>query len=79
MRFSLIDIKKNVCSQDFPNQDQIGKEIEAKSSNSQLDPDENWKHDQVQLKEKTLAQNKVEAVNVMQSNILLFVIPLKME
>ena len=44
-----------------------------------MDPDENWKHDQVQLKEKTLAQNKVEAVNVMQSNILLFVIPLKME
>merc|ERR1712062_930905 len=62
--FSLINIKENVCPQDFPYQDQIGKETQAKSSNSQLDPDENWQHDQVQLKEETLAQNEVEAVNV---------------
>ena len=34
---------------------------------------------QVQLKEETLAQNEVEAVNVTQSNILLRVIPLKKE
>ena len=34
---------------------------------------------QVQLKEETLAQNEIEAVNVTQSNILLRVIPLKKE
>ena len=36
-----------VCTQDISHQDQIGQKAEAKSSNSQLDPDENWQHHQV--------------------------------
>ena len=42
-----------------------------------MDPDENWKHDQVQLKEEKLAKNEAEAVNITKSNILSCVIPLK--